>query len=84
MKWKKRSNKSTRHFPLNDSSKLALAYPKLCSSRVMTFVSVILGRIFHYVDQILPFRFGDTDLPVDDIAAVCLLMELSVKFAKFN
>lgn len=40
----------------------------------MTIISVVLGRTFHYVDEILPFRFGETDLPIDDIAAVCLLV----------
>ncbi|CAN0841117.1 Protein PAM71, chloroplastic [Linum grandiflorum] len=45
---------------------------------VMTVISVILGRTFHYVDEILPFRFGDTDLPIDDIAAVCLLVYFGV------
>ncbi|KAK3227944.1 hypothetical protein Dsin_007806 [Dipteronia sinensis] len=44
----------------------------------MTIVSVILGRTFHYVDEILPFRFGETDLPIDDIAAVCLLVYFGV------
>ncbi|KAJ4950908.1 hypothetical protein NE237_027740 [Protea cynaroides] len=44
----------------------------------MTIVSVVLGRTFHYVDDILPFRFGDIDLPVDDIAAVCLLIYFGV------
>lgn len=44
----------------------------------MTIVSVVLGRTFHYVDEILPFRFGETDLPVDDIAAVCLLVYFGV------
>lgn len=44
----------------------------------MTIVSVILGRTFHYVDDILPFRFGGADLPVDDIAAVCLLVYFGV------
>ncbi|KAI7989174.1 hypothetical protein LOK49_LG13G01082 [Camellia lanceoleosa] len=44
----------------------------------MTIISVVLGRTFHYVDDILPFRFGDTDLPVDDIAAVCLLVSFGV------
>ncbi|KAL6986340.1 Protein pam71, chloroplastic [Sarracenia purpurea var. burkii] len=44
----------------------------------MTIISVALGRTFHYVDGILPFRFGDTDLPVDDIAAVCLLVYFGV------
>ncbi|XP_023532702.1 protein PAM71, chloroplastic-like [Cucurbita pepo subsp. pepo] len=34
----------------------------------------VLGRTFHYVDEILPFRLGEIDLPVDDIAAVCLLV----------
>ncbi|OWM72111.1 hypothetical protein CDL15_Pgr017994 [Punica granatum] len=48
----------------------------------MTVVSVVLGRTFHYVDELLPFRFGETDLPVDDIAAVCLLAELAV--SKFS
>ncbi|XP_059662262.1 protein PAM71, chloroplastic isoform X2 [Cornus florida] len=45
---------------------------------VMTIISVVLGRTFHYVDDILPFRFGDTDLPIDDIAAVCLLVYFGV------
>ncbi|CAN1778398.1 Protein PAM71, chloroplastic, partial [Linum perenne] len=45
---------------------------------VMTVISVVLGRTFHYVDEILPFRFGDTDLPIDDIAAVCLLVYFGV------
>ncbi|XP_054825151.1 GDT1-like protein 1, chloroplastic isoform X2 [Prosopis cineraria] len=44
----------------------------------MTIVSVVLGRTFHYVDEILPFRFGETDLPVDDIAAVCLLVYFGI------
>ncbi|KAK8658064.1 hypothetical protein V6N13_036279 [Hibiscus sabdariffa] len=44
----------------------------------MTIVSVVLGRTFHYVDEILPFRFGDTDLPIDDIAAVFLLVYFGV------
>ncbi|XP_043714328.1 GDT1-like protein 1, chloroplastic [Telopea speciosissima] len=44
----------------------------------MTMVSVVLGRTFHYVDDILPFRFGDIDLPVDDIAAVFLLIYFGV------
>ncbi|XP_068664932.1 GDT1-like protein 1, chloroplastic isoform X2 [Aristolochia californica] len=44
----------------------------------MTIVSVFLGRTFHYVDEILPFRFGDSDLPVDDIAAVFLLIYFGV------
>ncbi|XP_061341145.1 protein PAM71, chloroplastic [Gastrolobium bilobum] len=44
----------------------------------MTLISVVLGRTFHYVDEILPFRFGETDLPVDDIAAVCLLVYFGV------
>ncbi|CAI0444564.1 unnamed protein product [Linum tenue] len=41
---------------------------------VMTVISVLLGRTFHYVDEILPFSVGGTDLPIDDIAAVCLLV----------
>ncbi|PIA34462.1 hypothetical protein AQUCO_03700017v1 [Aquilegia coerulea] len=44
----------------------------------MTVISVVLGRTFHYVDDILPFRFGETDLPLDDIAAVCLLVYFGV------
>ncbi|XP_031404945.1 GDT1-like protein 1, chloroplastic isoform X2 [Punica granatum] len=44
----------------------------------MTVVSVVLGRTFHYVDELLPFRFGETDLPVDDIAAVCLLVYFGI------
>ncbi|XP_038875218.1 GDT1-like protein 1, chloroplastic [Benincasa hispida] len=44
----------------------------------MTIISVVLGRTFHYVDEILPFRLGDSDLPVDDIAAVCLLVYFGV------
>ncbi|KAL3742980.1 hypothetical protein ACJRO7_018305 [Eucalyptus globulus] len=45
---------------------------------IMTVISVVLGRTFHYVDEILPFRFGENDLPVDDIAAVCLLVYFGV------
>ncbi|KAM5572299.1 protein PAM71, chloroplastic [Rosa sericea] len=44
----------------------------------MTVISVGLGRTFHYIDEILPFRFGETDLPVDDIAAVLLLVYFGV------
>ncbi|KAK7308954.1 hypothetical protein RJT34_05315 [Clitoria ternatea] len=44
----------------------------------MTLISVVLGRTFHYVDEILPFRLGETDLPIDDIAAVCLLVYFGV------
>ncbi|KAF6162100.1 hypothetical protein GIB67_008229 [Kingdonia uniflora] len=44
----------------------------------MTLVSVALGRTFHYVDDIFPFRFGENDLPLDDIAAVCLLVYFGV------
>ncbi|XP_020589297.1 GDT1-like protein 1, chloroplastic [Phalaenopsis equestris] len=44
----------------------------------MTIVSVILGRTFHYVDGILPFRLGGTDFPIDDFAAVCLLVYFGV------
>lgn len=45
---------------------------------VMTIISVVLGRTFHYVDDVLPFRLGGTDLPVDDIAAACLLVYFGV------
>ncbi|KAL0925288.1 hypothetical protein M5K25_003611 [Dendrobium thyrsiflorum] len=44
----------------------------------MTIVSVVLGRTFHYVDDILPFRLGGTDFPIDDFAAVCLLVYFGV------
>ncbi|AQK91083.1 GDT1-like protein 1, chloroplastic [Zea mays] len=45
---------------------------------VMTIISVVLGRAFHYVDGIIPFSFGGTDFPVDDIAAACLLVYYGV------
>ncbi|KAG9132902.1 hypothetical protein Leryth_014835 [Lithospermum erythrorhizon] len=45
---------------------------------LMTIISVVLGRTFHYVDDLLPFRFGETDLPLDDIAAVILLVYFGV------
>ncbi|KAL8498772.1 hypothetical protein ACS0TY_021918 [Phlomoides rotata] len=45
---------------------------------VMTVISVVLGRTFHYVDDLLPFRLGDADLPLDDLAAVCLLVYFGV------
>ncbi|CAH8255891.1 unnamed protein product [Arabidopsis lyrata] len=45
---------------------------------IMTIISVVLGRTFHYADEVLPFRFGETDLPIDDIAAVCLLVYFGV------
>ncbi|XP_047322024.1 GDT1-like protein 1, chloroplastic isoform X2 [Impatiens glandulifera] len=44
----------------------------------MTIISVVLGRTFHYIDEILPFSFGGNDLPIDDIAAVCLLIYFGV------
>ncbi|GAB2224664.1 hypothetical protein Droror1_Dr00005429 [Drosera rotundifolia] len=45
---------------------------------IMTIISVGLGRTFHYIDGVLPFRFGENDLPVDDIAAVLLLVYFGV------
>jgi len=45
---------------------------------VMTVISVFLGRTFHYVDGILPFRLGETELPLDDLAAVALLVYFGV------
>ncbi|KAL5222710.1 hypothetical protein ABZP36_027423 [Zizania latifolia] len=45
---------------------------------VMTIVSVVLGRAFHYVDGIIPFSFGGTDFPVDDLLAACLLVYYGV------
>ncbi|XP_051129254.1 uncharacterized protein LOC127250137 isoform X2 [Andrographis paniculata] len=52
----------------------------LCDNvnRLMTIISVLLGRTFHYIDGILPFRFGNADLPIDDLAAVCLLIYFGV------
>jgi len=44
----------------------------------MTVISVFLGRTFHYVDGILPFRLGETELPLDDLAAVALLVYFGV------
>ncbi|PON47946.1 GDT1-like protein [Trema orientale] len=44
----------------------------------MTIISVALGRTFHYVDEALPFKFGGADLPLDDIAAVLLLVYFGV------
>ncbi|KAM0938426.1 putative Gdt1 family protein [Dioscorea sansibarensis] len=44
----------------------------------MTIISVVIGRTFHYVDGILPFRLGETDLPIDDIAAACLLIYFGI------
>ncbi|KAI5076233.1 hypothetical protein GOP47_0008298 [Adiantum capillus-veneris] len=40
----------------------------------MTFISVFLGRAFHYIDGVLPFSLGENDLPLDDLAAVVLLV----------
>ncbi|KAL3695109.1 hypothetical protein R1sor_008760 [Riccia sorocarpa] len=44
---------------------------------VMTVISVILGRAFHYVDELLP-SFGETRIPWDDLAAVVLLVYFGV------
>ncbi|XP_064948603.1 GDT1-like protein 1, chloroplastic isoform X2 [Musa acuminata AAA Group] len=44
----------------------------------MSVVSVVLGRTFHYIDGVVPFRFGETDFPIDDFAAVCLLVYFGV------
>ncbi|KAG8045728.1 hypothetical protein GUJ93_ZPchr0008g13147 [Zizania palustris] len=38
----------------------------------------VLGRAFHYVDGIIPFSFGGTDFPVDDLLAACLLVYYGV------
>ncbi|CAI5959512.1 unnamed protein product [Closterium sp. NIES-64] len=40
---------------------------------VMTVLSVALGRIFHYADELLP-AFGSFDFPLDDVASVVLLV----------
>ncbi|GKD57994.1 protein PAM71, chloroplastic isoform X2 [Tanacetum coccineum] len=52
--------------------------------RIMTLISVVPVRTFHYVDEILPFRFGDTDLPVDDIAATLLLVIFKIITCNFG
>eukprot|EP00249_Psilotum_nudum_P007890 c20894_g1_i1 orf=526-1770(+) len=44
----------------------------------MTLISVFLGRTFHYIDGMLPFRLGETELPLDDLAAVVLLVYFGV------
>ncbi|GKC74981.1 GDT1-like protein 1, chloroplastic [Tanacetum coccineum] len=51
---------------------------------IMTVISVVLGRTFHYVDEILPFRFGDTNLPIDDIAAALLLVIFEIITCNFG
>jgi hypothetical protein len=43
---------------------------------VMTVVSVFLGRIFHYVDGIIPF--SEIELPLDDLAMISLLVYFRV------
>ncbi|GJN38149.1 hypothetical protein PR202_gb27164 [Eleusine coracana subsp. coracana] len=45
---------------------------------VMTVISVVLGRAFHYVDGIIPFSLGGTDFPIDDVAAAGLLVYYGV------
>ncbi|KAH9310526.1 hypothetical protein KI387_025561, partial [Taxus chinensis] len=45
---------------------------------VMTIISVFLGRTFHYVDGIVPIRLGQMELPLDDLAAVGLLVYFGV------
>ncbi|BBN11587.1 Ca2+/H+ antiporter, TMEM165/GDT1 family [Marchantia polymorpha subsp. ruderalis] len=44
---------------------------------VMTVISVVLGRAFHYVDELLP-SLGETRIPWDDLAAVVLLVYFGV------
>lgn len=44
----------------------------------MTFISVFLGRTFHYIDGILPFSLGENELPLDDLAAVVLLVYFGI------
>lgn len=42
---------------------------------VMTFITVILGRVFHVIDEALPFdKTWDAEIPLDDVAAVLLLI----------
>ncbi|XP_024528450.1 protein PAM71, chloroplastic-like [Selaginella moellendorffii] len=44
----------------------------------MTLISVILGRAFHYIDGVLPFSLGSNEIPLDDLAAVALLIYFGV------
>ncbi|KAH8963811.1 hypothetical protein BDL97_04G031200 [Sphagnum fallax] len=44
----------------------------------MTVISVTLGRAFHYLDGVLPFSLGNMELPLDDLAAVVLLVYFGV------
>lgn len=43
----------------------------------MTVISVTLGRAFHYLDDLIP-NFGSSQLPLDDLAAVVLLVYFGV------
>ena len=43
---------------------------------VMSVISVALGRLFHVVDEVLPFH---SDVPWDDYAAVALLLFFGVR-----
>lgn len=41
---------------------------------VMTLITVVLGRVFHVLDEALPFdKTWEAEIPLDDIAAVLLL-----------
>ncbi|XP_024524893.1 protein PAM71, chloroplastic-like isoform X2 [Selaginella moellendorffii] len=44
----------------------------------MTLISVVLGRAFHYIDGVLPFSLGSNEIPLDDLAAVALLIYFGV------
>eukprot|EP00271_Cylindrocystis_brebissonii_P000683 TRINITY_DN10865_c0_g1_i1.p1 TRINITY_DN10865_c0_g1~~TRINITY_DN10865_c0_g1_i1.p1 ORF type:complete len:272 (+),score=59.18 TRINITY_DN10865_c0_g1_i1:44-817(+) len=48
----------------------------------MTVISVVLGRIFHFADEAFPLALGSTQLPLDDIAAVILLVYFGVATLK--
>ncbi|CAN5967312.1 unnamed protein product [Sphagnum jensenii] len=46
--------------------------------RAMMVISVTLGRAFHCLDGVFPFSLGNMELPLDDLAAVVLLVYFGV------
>lgn len=44
---------------------------------IMTVISVLLGQVFHQVDELIPQ--GSTPIPIDDLIAVVLLIFFGVK-----
>ncbi|GAQ82441.1 hypothetical protein KFL_001110170 [Klebsormidium nitens] len=50
---------------------------------VMTFITVILGRVFHVIDEALPFdKTWEAEIPLDDVAAVLLLIYFGLSTLK--